>query len=142
MPGEAAVLIWLEGVLERGTPTSRYSSPRTAPRSPRAAGIRWRSGCASPWRRKGIAFHQHRFRSTRAQQLHAAGVPDSSIVEMLGWGAESGARMLHRYVGRVPLSGRAHYRAWVRTHHTPRWQMWLGPATRAYMNLTVSVELP
>jgi site-specific recombinase XerD len=54
--------------------------------------------------KEGIAFHQHRFRSTRAQQLHAAGVPDSSIVEMLGWGSESGARMLHRYVGRVPLS--------------------------------------
>ena len=54
--------------------------------------------------KEGIAFDQHRFRSTRAQRLHAAGVPDSSIVEMLGWGAESGARMLHRYVGRVPLS--------------------------------------
>jgi site-specific recombinase XerD len=52
----------------------------------------------------GIVFRQHRFRSTRAQQLHAAGVPDSSIVEMLGWGVESGSRMLHRYVGRVPLS--------------------------------------
>jgi hypothetical protein len=29
---------------------------------------------------------------------------DSSIVEMLGWGVESGSRMLHRYVGRAPLS--------------------------------------
>jgi hypothetical protein len=37
-------------------------------------------------------------------QLHAAGVPDSSIVEMLGWGVESGSRRLHRYVGRVPPS--------------------------------------
>jgi len=35
--------------------------------------------------KEGIAFYQHRFRSTRAQHLHAAGVPDSSIVEMLGW---------------------------------------------------------
>lgn len=53
---------------------------------------------------EGIEFRQHRFRSTRAQQLHAAGVPDSSIVEMLGWEPENGSRMLHRYVGRVPLS--------------------------------------
>ena len=53
---------------------------------------------------EGVAFRQHRFRSTRAQQLHAAGVPDSSIIELLGWGVESGQRMLHRYVGRVPLS--------------------------------------
>jgi hypothetical protein len=52
----------------------------------------------------GIVFRQHRFRSTRAQPLDAAGVPDSSVIEMLGWGVESGSRMLHRYVGRVPLS--------------------------------------
>lgn len=52
---------------------------------------------------EGVAFRQHRFRSTRAQ-LHAAGVPDSSIIELLGWGIESGQRMLHRYVGRIPLS--------------------------------------
>lgn len=53
---------------------------------------------------EGIAFRQHRFRSTRAQQLHAAGVPDSSIIELLGWGTDSGQRMLHRYVGQIPLS--------------------------------------
>ena len=53
---------------------------------------------------EGVAFRQHRFRSTRAQQLHAAGVPDSSIIELLGWGIESGQRMLHRYLGRIPLS--------------------------------------
>jgi len=52
----------------------------------------------------GIVLRQHRFRSTRAQPLDAAGVPDSSVIEMLGWGVESGSRMLHRYVGRVPLS--------------------------------------
>lgn len=51
-----------------------------------------------------ITFRQHRFRSTRVQQLHAAGVPDSVIVETMGWGKESGDRMLHRYVGRIPLS--------------------------------------
>lgn len=51
-----------------------------------------------------IAFRQHRFRATRASQMHAAGVPDSVIVESLGWGLESGARMLHRYVGQIPLS--------------------------------------
>jgi len=47
----------------------------------------------------GIVLRQHRFRSTRAQPLDAAGVPDSSVIEMLGWGVESGSRMLHRYVG-------------------------------------------
>jgi len=52
----------------------------------------------------GVAFRQHRFRSTRAQQLHAAGVPDSSIIELLGWSVDSGQRMLHRYVGQIPLS--------------------------------------
>ena len=51
-----------------------------------------------------VAFKQHRFRSWRTRQLHAAGAPDSVIIETMGWGEESGSRMLRRYVGRIPLS--------------------------------------
>lgn len=51
-----------------------------------------------------VVFKQHRFRSWRTRQLHAAGAPDSVIIETMGWGEESGSRMLRRYVGRIPLS--------------------------------------
>ncbi len=51
----------------------------------------------------GISFRQHRFRSFRTAQLHAEGVPDSQIIEVMGWEPENGLRMLRRYAGRVPL---------------------------------------
>lgn len=52
----------------------------------------------------GIRFRQHRFRSHRVAQLHADGVPDSQIIELMGWEPQNGLRMLRRYAGRVPLS--------------------------------------
>lgn len=51
-----------------------------------------------------VNFKQHRFRSYRARQLHAAGVQDSWIIEMMGWEDGNAERMLRRYLGRVPLS--------------------------------------
>jgi hypothetical protein len=34
---------------------------------------------------EGIAFKQHRLRSTCARRLHEAGYQDTAIVEILGW---------------------------------------------------------
>jgi integrase len=50
---------------------------------------------------EGIAFKQHRLRSTCARRLHGAGYPDSAIMEILGW---SSMAMLRRYLGRIPLA--------------------------------------
>ena len=52
----------------------------------------------------GIAFRQHRFRSTRTRLLHEEGWPDSAIIEVQGWSDGSGDRMLRRYRGRIPTS--------------------------------------
>ena len=52
----------------------------------------------------GIAFRQHRFRSTRTRLLHEGGWPDSAIIEVQGWSDGSGDRMLRRYRGRIPIS--------------------------------------
>lgn len=49
---------------------------------------------------EGIAFKQHRLRPTRARQLHDADVPDSAIMEMLGWKSQA---MLRRYLGTIPI---------------------------------------
>jgi integrase len=50
---------------------------------------------------EGIAFKQHRLRSTCARRLHEAGYPDSAIMEILGW---SSIAMLRRYLGKIPVS--------------------------------------
>jgi len=52
-------------------------------------------------REEGIAFKQHRLRSTCARRLHEAGYPDSAIMEILGW---SSMAMLRRYLGRIPVA--------------------------------------
>ena len=43
-------------------------------------------------------FKQHRLRVSRAKQLHANNVPETAILEMLGW---EGPAMLRRYLGRI-----------------------------------------
>jgi integrase len=50
---------------------------------------------------EGVEFKQHRLRSTRARLLHEADIPDSAIMEMLGW---SSIGMLRRYLGTIPIS--------------------------------------
>ena len=50
---------------------------------------------------EGIAFKQHRLRSTCARRLHEAGYPDSAIMEILGW---SSMGMLRRYLGKIPVA--------------------------------------
>jgi integrase len=50
---------------------------------------------------EGVAFRQHRLRPTRTNQLHEEGVPDSAIMEMLGWKSPA---MLRRYLGTIPLT--------------------------------------
>ena len=50
---------------------------------------------------EGIAFKQHRLRSTCARRLHEAGYPDSAIMEILGW---SSVAMLRRYLGKIPVA--------------------------------------
>ena len=50
---------------------------------------------------EGIAFKQHRLRSTCARRLHEAGYPDSAIMEILGW---SSMAMLRRYLGKIPVA--------------------------------------
>jgi integrase len=52
-------------------------------------------------REAGIPFRQHRFRSTAAKNLHEQGVPDSAIMELLGW---SSMAMLRRYLGKIPVA--------------------------------------
>lgn len=49
---------------------------------------------------EGVAFKQHRLRSTRARQLHEAGWSDTAM-EALGW---KSLPMLRRYLGTIPLS--------------------------------------
>lgn len=58
---------------------------------------RFRAKCAA----EGIEFKQHRLRVTRTKQLHEADVPESAILQVLGW--ESPA-MLRRYLGAIPAS--------------------------------------
>ena len=50
---------------------------------------------------EGIAFKQHRLRSTCARRLHEARYPDSAIMEILGW---SSVAMLRRYIGKIPVA--------------------------------------
>jgi hypothetical protein len=50
---------------------------------------------------EGIAYKQHRLRSTCARRLHEAGYPDSAIMEILGW---SSMAMLRRYLGKIPVA--------------------------------------
>lgn len=50
---------------------------------------------------EGIAFKQHRLRSTCARRLHEAGYSDSAIMEILGW---SSMAMLRRYLGKIPVA--------------------------------------
>lgn len=50
---------------------------------------------------EGIAFKQHRLRSTCARRLHEAGYPDSAIMGILGW---SSMAMLRRYLGKIPVA--------------------------------------
>jgi integrase len=50
---------------------------------------------------EGVDFRQHRLRPTRTSQLHEEGVPDSAIMEMLGWKTP---QMLRRYLGTIPLT--------------------------------------
>ena len=50
---------------------------------------------------EGIAFKQHRLRSTCARRLHEAGYPDSAVMEILGW---SSMAMLRRYLGKIPVA--------------------------------------
>jgi integrase len=50
---------------------------------------------------EGVAFRQHRLRPTRTRQLHEADVPDSAIMELLGWKSPA---MLRRYLGTIPLA--------------------------------------
>lgn len=49
----------------------------------------------------GIAFKQHRLRSTCARRLHEANYQDTAIMEILGW---SSVAMLRRYLGKIPVS--------------------------------------
>ena len=51
--------------------------------------------------KEGIAFKQHRLRVDRAQQLHEAGVPETAILQIMGW---EGPNMLRRYVGKIPTT--------------------------------------
>jgi integrase len=56
---------------------------------------------------EGIAFKQHRLRSTSVAQKHEAGWPDSAIIEVHGWdrsNSGSGMRMLRRYRGEIPVA--------------------------------------
>jgi site-specific recombinase XerD len=56
---------------------------------------------------EGVAFKQHRLRSTSVAQKHEANWPDSAIIEVHGWdrsNSGSGMRMLRRYRGEIPLS--------------------------------------
>jgi hypothetical protein len=50
---------------------------------------------------EGIAFKQHRLRSTCARRLHEAGHQDTAIMEILGW---SSMAMLSRYLGKIPVA--------------------------------------
>lgn len=50
---------------------------------------------------EGIAFKQHRLRSTCARRLHEAGYQDTEIMEILGW---SSIAMLRRYLGKIPVT--------------------------------------
>jgi integrase len=50
---------------------------------------------------EGIAFKQHRLRSTCARRLHESGYQDTAIMEILGW---SSVAMLRRYLGRIPVT--------------------------------------
>jgi len=54
-------------------------------------------------RETGIAFKQHRCRSTSVRQKHEAGWPDTANMEVHGWGA-NGWKMLRRYRGTIPVS--------------------------------------
>ena len=67
-----------------------------------------REGCGAMAQRirrrlavEGIAYKQHRLRSTCARRLHEAGYSDSAIMEILGW---SSMAMLRRYLGKIPLA--------------------------------------
>lgn len=51
--------------------------------------------------KEGLAFKQHRLRVDRAQQLHEAGVPETAILQIMGW---EGPNMLRRYVGKIPTT--------------------------------------
>jgi len=51
--------------------------------------------------KEGVPFKQHRLRVDRAQQLHEAGVPETAILQIMGW---EGPNMLRRYVGKIPTS--------------------------------------
>lgn len=56
---------------------------------------------------EGVAFRQHRLRSTSVAHKHEAGWSDSAIIEVHGWDRKntgSGMRMLRRYRGEIPLS--------------------------------------
>lgn len=63
------------------------------------------AGMAQRFRRQiaveGVAFKQHRLRSTCARRLHEADYPDSVIMEILGW---SSMAMLRRYLGKIPVA--------------------------------------
>jgi site-specific recombinase XerD len=50
---------------------------------------------------EGIAFKQHRLRSTCARRLHEVGYQDTAIMEILGW---SSVAMLRRYLGKIPVT--------------------------------------
>ncbi len=61
---------------------------------------------------EGVAFKQHRLRSTSVAQKSEAHWPDSAIIEVHGWDQRnrgSGMRMLRRYRGEMPLSQLAAY---------------------------------
>ena len=62
--------------------------------------------------REGVAFRQHRLRSTSVAHKHEAGWSDSAIIEVHGWDRKntgSGMRMLRRYRGEIPLAQLAKY---------------------------------
>jgi site-specific recombinase XerD len=60
---------------------------------------------------EGVAFRQHRLRSTSVVLKHEAGWPDSANIAHHRWNAESGMKMLSRYRGRIPAKQLATYPA-------------------------------
>ena len=61
---------------------------------------------------EGVAFKQHRLRSTSVAQKHEAGWPDSAIIEVHGWdrsNSGSGMRMRLRNGARTPRVSRKLY---------------------------------
>jgi integrase len=52
-------------------------------------------------RETGIAFRQHRLRSTSVRLKQEADWPDSAIIQVHGWNPVSGQRMLRRYGGAI-----------------------------------------